>query len=119
MVNIHFSNHFGRIREKVRMHTGLKKRKSSHKECTPSRIRKDEAVVQDLLECYNEFQCIPFNEDNENLRNLESGLEASAKLVKDFESAHKDGLSQVEEFLNNRVYSTNDSIYDTMKRNSR
>ena len=76
MVNIHFSNHFCRIREEVRQHTGLKKGKSAHKECTPSGIKTDERAVQDLLECCREFECNPFDKDNGKLRNLVSGLEA-------------------------------------------
>ena len=99
MVSIHFSNHFGRIREKVCRHTGLKKRKSSHKECTPTRIRKDERAIQDLLDCSKEFECNPFAEENGNLRHLGLGLEASSKLIKDFESTYEDGKSQVKEFL--------------------
>ena len=119
MVNIHFSNHFCTIREKVRQLTGLKKRKSAHKECTPSRIKKDERAVQDLLECCREFECNPFDKDNGKLPNLVSGLEACQKLIEDLEGAHEDGKYQVEEFMNERVYSDNISIYSTIRRNSR
>ena len=59
MVSIHISNHFGRIRKKVRQHTGVEKREGSHKESDPCRIKKDELAVQDLLECYREFKCNP------------------------------------------------------------
>ena len=44
---------------------------------------------------------------------------ASAELIKDFESAYNDGLTQVEEFFAQRIYSDIVSIYHTMHRNSR
>ena len=85
---------------KVRQHTGLKKRRSAHKECTPSRIKKDERAVQDLLERCREFECNPFDKGNGKLRNLVSGLEACQKLIEDREGAHEDGKYLVEEFMN-------------------
>ena len=90
MVNIHFSNHFGRIREIVHSNTGMKKRKNKHKECPPSRISKDELTVQDLIDSFDEFKCIPFHDYNSSLSNLESELEVSVKLVEDyFENAYQ------------------------------
>ena len=71
------------------------------------------------MECCKEFECDPFDEENGNLRNLESGIDACQKLIVDFKSAHKDGKSLVEEFLDKRIYSDEISIYDTIKKNSR
>ena len=57
--------------------------------------------------------------ENLNVIPLISGLEACQKLIEDLEGAHEDGKYQVEEFMNERVYSDNISIYRTIQRNSR
>ena len=40
-------------------------------------------------------------------------------LYQDLKPAHEDGKYQVVEFMNERVYSVNISIYSTIRRNSR
>ena len=58
-----------------------------HKECTPSRLQTDEGVVQDILVCLNEFGSNPFDLSSPTLHTLESGIEASDKILLDFKTA--------------------------------
>ena len=50
---------------------------------------------------------------------MQSGIEDPKKLITDLESAHEDGLTRIERFMEERVYSDFISIYDTISWNSR
>ena len=91
----------------------------THTECAPTRMRKDEQAVQDLILCIDEFDCFSFNPASPNLRTLQSAIPASTELVHDFATAKADGKSKLKEFMDERVYSKKKSLHDRIKRNSR
>ena len=72
-----------------------------------------------MLSLVTEWQCDPFDLQDQSLRTLQSGEYASEELFKDLESAHKDGEEQTMRYINERLYSTTKSIFDTLKRNDR
>ena len=72
-----------------------------------------------MLSLVTEWQCDPFDLHDQSLRTLQSGEYASEELLKDLESAHKDGEEQTMRYINERLYSTTKSIFDTLKRNDR
>ena len=42
-------------------HIGIKKGVYKHTESSPQRLKEDEQVVQDLLNCISEFECFLFD----------------------------------------------------------
>ena len=87
-----------------------------HKECTPSRLRTDEGVVQDILACLNEFGSNPFDLSSPTLPILESGIEASDEILLDFKTALQDGEANLYMLLHERVYSKTQSLFSHMAR---
>ena len=78
----------------------------SHAENSGSRLQKDEQAVQDIDNCITEFKCDPFDVAQPQLRSLESGLNASEELVRDFKTAHKDGEKCVQDFFKDGMFTT-------------
>ena len=68
---------------------------------------------------FHRFKCDPFDETDQILRSLQSGMPASELLVSDLKSAKEDGVRKVEEFLQERVYSKTKSLSDRVSRNKR
>ena len=53
------------------------------------------------------------------MRSLQSGMNGSEELVKDFETAHDDGEALVKKFFDERMFSTEKSFDATISRNAR
>ena len=119
MTDIRNANNLGRIRAAVHNQVNRKQLSRTHTECAPTRMRKDEQAVQDLISCIDEFDCFPFNPASPNLRTLQSAIPASTELVHDFATAKADGELKLKEFMDERVYSKKKSLHDRIKRNSR
>jgi hypothetical protein len=89
-----------------------------HKENVKSRLRIDETAIQSIISLFSEWECDPFDLTSQQLRSLQSGMLASEKLVKDFESAHADGEKHTELMITQRLYSTK-SLHDKFNRHDR
>ena len=74
-------------------------------------------AVQNIHACFKEFDSEPFDVSTPILRSLQSAIHASPDLLSDFKNAFKDGQDQVLAFLQERVYSKQSSIRDTISRN--
>ena len=90
-----------------------------HKECAPAHLCRDEQAVQDLISCFKEFDCFPFDPASPALRTLQSAIPATPELIQDFKKAKQDGETQLKIFMDERIYSKEKSIHDRIKRNSR
>lgn len=119
MTDIRNANNLGRIRAAVHNQVNRKQLSQTHTKCAPTRMRKDEQAVQDLISCIDEFDCFPFNPASPNLRTLQSAIPPSTELVHDFATAKADGESKLKEFMDERVYSKKKSLHDRIKCNSR
>ena len=82
-------------------------------------MRRDEQAVQDLVSCFREFDCFPFDPASPTLRTLQSAIPAPPELIRDFNTAQQDGESRLKAFMDERIYSKQKSIHDHIKRNSR
>src|SRR5260221_2841761 len=87
-----------------------------HVECQPSRMKKDEQAVQDLLESMNDFDADPFDMSSPTLRSLQSGRVASPELVHDLKTALLDGKAQVETLLQERIFTKTKPLTATSTR---
>jgi len=81
-------------------------------------MRKDEQAVQDLITCFNEFDCFPFDPASPTLRTLQLAIPATPELIQDFNKAKQDGETQLTIFVDERIYSKQKSIHHPIKRNS-
>ena len=114
------ANNVNRLRTKIHNDANMKQRnKTPHVDCTPRQIELDEQAMQDILQCITEFDCNPFDDKDQTLRSLQSGLPASTSLVDDFSTAKADGAAKLETFLNERVYSKAIPFYATVTRSKR
>ena len=82
-------------------------------------MKKDEQAVQDLQTCIQDFNADLFDISSPTLRSLQSGLIASPELVHDFKTALLDGQTQVETFLQERVFNKDKPLSATIHRNKR
>jgi len=112
-------NSVNRVRAALHTLAQMKTSALKHIENTPSRLKIDEQVVQDLDSCITEFDCDPFDLDKPQLRALVSGVVASGDLVRDFESAHEDGETRVTQFFRERMFLQNTPFDATIHRCSR
>ena len=83
----------------------MKSYHSHHKENTSTRLRVDELAVQDIHECLNDFDCDPFDPQNEAIRSLQSGEVASMELQDDLLSAFSDGEEKLAKCFKERIFS--------------
>ena len=119
MVDTRNVNNLGRIRAALHNPVSRKQLSRKHNECAPARIRRDEQAVQDLVSCFREFDCFPFDPASPTLRTLQSAIPAPPELIRDFNTAQQDGESRLKAFMDERIYSKQKSIHDRIKRNSR
>jgi len=82
-------------------------------------MEKDEKAVQDLQACTKEFGAELFDISSPTLRSLQSGLVASQECVHDLKPALRDGQTQIETLLQERVFTKTKSLTDTIHRNKR
>ena len=82
-------------------------------------MKVDEQLIQDLLLCVEEFDCNPFDAASPTLRTLQSAIPASQKLVQDLKTAFIDGERKLQKFLDERVYSREQSFYAKVGRRNR
>ena len=113
------ANNVARVKATVKQNLKCKRRNSKHVECQPARMKRDEQAVQDLQACLNDFDADPFDESKPTLRSLQSGLVTSPELVTDQKTALQDGRTQVETFLQERVFSKSKPLTATIHRNKR
>ncbi len=113
------ANSVNRVRTSLHTLANLGEYSKGHKENTTTRLMLDERGVQDLDDCIDEFDCDPFDLNKPTLRSLQSGLIASDDLIKDFDTAHKDGEALVQSFIKERMFSNEKQFDDTLHRNSR
>ena len=105
------------IRNALHCHIGTKKGIYKHTESSPRRLKEDEQVVQDLLNCISEFECFPFDSAAPTLRTLQSAIPASDKLIADLKSAYADGEAKLMKFLEEHVFTKVKSIFDSVPKN--
>ena len=74
---------------------------------------------RNIQACFKEFDSEPFDVPTHILRNLQSTIHASPDLLSDLKNALKDGQDQLLAFLQERVFSKQSSIRDTISRNKR
>ena len=103
--NIRSTNYINQMRVTVHRIANIKLYKSGHKENTSTRLKLDELAVQDVHECIVDFDCDPFDPDNDAIRSLQSGEIASMELQNDLLSAFEDGEEKLETFFKERVFS--------------
>ena len=56
----------------------------------------DEQAIQDLLSCFKEYNCLPFNPASQT---LQSAIPAMPELIQDFKKAKQDGEAQLKVFM--------------------
>ena len=84
------------IRNAVHRHIGTKKCVYNHTESSPWRLKEDEQVVQNMLNCINKSECFPFDPAAPT---IQSAMPASDKLIADLKSAYADGEAKPKKFL--------------------
>ena len=82
-------------------------------------MNNNEQAIQDLLSCFKEFDCLPFNPASPALQLLQSAIPATPELIQDFKKAKQDGETQLKVFMDEHIYSKEKSIHNCIKRNSR
>jgi hypothetical protein len=112
-------NNISHIRTALHSQMNRKQHSQKHKECAPARMCKDEQAIQDLISCFKEFDCFPFDPASPALRTLQSAISATPELIQDFKKAKQDGEAQLKKFMDERIYSKEKSIHDHIKQNSR
>jgi len=113
------ANNIARVKSIVNANLNCQRLNRKHVECQPARMKKDEQAVQDLQTCIQDFNADPFDISSPTLRSLQSGLIASPELVHDFKTALLDGQTQVETFLQERVFNKDKPLSATIHRNKR
>ena len=114
------TNNVNCLRAKIHNDANMKQKDNTpHADCMPRQLELDEQAVQDILECITEFDGNPFDDKDQILRSLQSGLPASTSLAEDFRTAKADGAMKLETFLNERVYSKAIPFYGLVKRSKR
>ena len=114
------ANFINRI--KVSMHKladSKKANKHVHKENQSGRLKADEKRVQELANCFAEFECDPFDSTHTVVTTLHSGEVASVKLEEDFATTPTQGEKLVGDFFKERIFSRDKEFDATMQRNSR
>jgi len=66
---------------------------------------RDGQAIQDLISCFNEFDCFPFDPASFALRILQSAILATPEPIRDLEKAKQDGEIQLKNFMDERIYS--------------
>ena len=93
--------------------------RSIHKENVKSRITKDNKAVKSIIALLNKLESNPFEDDNQELRSIQSGMLACEELVDDLGNAPKDGENVLMKYFKERLFSKEKSIYDKLPRNKR
>ena len=113
------ANFISRVR--VSMHKladSKKANKHVHKENKTGWLKADEKGVQDLANCFAEFECDPFDSTHTVVMPLHFREVASVKLEEDFATAHTQGEKLVADFFKERIFSRDKEFDTTMHRNS-
>lgn len=92
------------------------KGKAMHSDCSPSKMKKNEEIVQDISSCLNKFKFDPFDQ---TLRSHQSGITALDALTADNESAKNSGQSKVKKIMDERVYSKSKSLNERVPQSNR
>ena len=104
-------NNVAQIRVAHNALANRKEAKRKHKECGLRQMQEDEQCVQNLTTCMNEFDSYPFDPASPSLCTLQSAMPATDELVADFNSALAAGEEKLTNFLQERVFSKNTSLY--------
>ena len=113
------ANNVAKVKTFMKNDLKCERRDQRHVECQPARMRKDEQSLQDILACLNDFQADPFDDADPMLRSLQSGVAASAEIVQDLQNALQEGQNQLDNILQNRVFSKDFSLRATISKNKR
>ena len=110
-------NNIARIRNTVHRNIHTKKGVYKHSESAPRRLKADEQVVQDLLNCCSEFECYQFDPALPTRRTLQSAVPASENLIADLKSAYADGEAILMKFLEERIFMKVKSLFKSVPKN--
>ena len=78
------------IRATLHIQVNRKQLSQKHNDCAPARMSREQAI-QDLISCFKEFDCFPFDPASPTLRTLQSAIPATSQ---DFKKAKQDGEAQ-------------------------
>ena len=108
------ANFINRIRASMHKLADSKKpNKHVHNKNQTGRLKADEKGVQDLANCFVEFQCDPFDSMHTVVTTLHSAEVASVKLEEDFATIHTNGEKLFADFFKELIFSR-DKEFDTI-----
>ena len=119
MIHIKNMNNVNIVRNTLVNMIGQLKRKSTHRENTRNRISADKKGVNDIISLMQEWNSDPFDQSQQDLRTLMSGQIANEDLQKDLENAKSDGEKVLLKMFNDRFFSSEKSVFDTITRQKR
>ena len=112
-IHVKNTNNISTVRHFLENHINAIKSKNIHRENSKSRLRIDEQCVQDIISVITEWDCNPFDLQQQSLRTFQTGAYATKELVEDFETAYADGDLLVQQSINDRLFTKSKSIFDT------
>ena len=121
MLNIHTKtvNKIMKVHYTLKASASMKRERRDHVANAKSRLVQDETAVQALIGCIDEWDCNPWSSDESPLCTLQSGFLASEKLIGDSESAKSDDERQIDQFFEERIFSSEKLIHDRIKLHKR
>ena len=121
MLNIHTKtvNKIMKVHYTLKASASMNRERRDHVANAKSRLVKDETAVQALIGCIDEWDCNPWSSDESPLCTLQSGFLASEKLIGDSESAKSDDERQIDQFFEERIFSSEKLIHDRIKLHKR
>ena len=100
------ANFINRIRvSMLKLADSKKANKHVHKENQTGRFKADKKGVQDLVNCFVEFEYDPFDFTHTVVMTLYSEEVASVKLEEDFATTHTQGEKLVADFFEEQIFS--------------
>ena len=97
----------------------VKSSEEGYKSNRSSQILKSEKLVEAIMSVMTEEYMNPFDESLENncLYNLSSGIQLNSEIASEISQIKSNGDVQYNEFVKNRIRSTDVPIHDPIKRN--
>ena len=97
----------------------VKSSDEAYKSNRPSQILKSEKFVENIMNVMTEEYINPFDESLEKdcLYNLSSGIQVESEIAYEISQVKSKGDAQYNEFVKNRIKSTDVPIHDPIKRN--
>ena len=69
-------NNNSRIQAALHIQVNRKQLSQKHNDCAPACMSRDEQAIQDLISCFKEFDCFPFDPASPTLRTIQSAIPA-------------------------------------------